>query len=237
MFELEERLWWFQGMRAITASLLEPLVPHKTRRVLDVGCGTGYSMLWLRERFTPAEAYGVDYSLHAAAFWSKRGLDTAALASVDKLPFCASEFDLVTCFDVIYQLNDERASAAISEINRVLAPGGLLFIREPAYQWMRGAHDKAVGTHRRYTRTDLRRLLLAHGFELKRSTYANTVLFWVAAPYRLLSKLKSSKQSDVRPVPDWMNKILGAALDLEARALRRITVPFGLSVVALAVKK
>lgn len=237
MFELEERLWWFGGMRAITASLLEPLLTEKTQHALDVGCGTGYSLLWLRERFKLAEAYGVDSSLHAAAFWPKRGLDTCALASADRLPFCASEFDLVTCFDVIYQLNDERASAAISEIHRVLVPGGVLFIREPAYQWMRGAHDVAVGTHRRYTSTDLRRLLRAHGFELKRSTYANTVLFWAAAPYRLLSRLRSSRQSDVRPVPDWMNKILGAVLEFEARALHRITFPFGLSVVALATKK
>ena len=236
MFELEERLWWFRGMRAITASLLDAPGTRRIQQVLDAGCGTGYSMIWLRERFT-AHVCGVDSSLHAAAFWPKRGLDTAALASVDKLPFSLGEFDLVTCFDVIYQLNDERASAAISEIHRVLAPGGLLFIREPAFQWMRGAHDKAVGTRRRYTRKDLRRLLLAHGFKVKRSTYANTVLFCVAAPYRLLTRLMRSRQSDVKPVPDWINKILGAVLELEARALRRITFPFGMSIVALAVKK
>lgn len=237
MFDLEERLWWYHGMRAITGSLLGPVLAGKeNQRMLDLGCGTGYSCVWFRERFKLETAYGVDVSSHAAEFWHARGLDTVALATADKLPFKENEFDLVTCFDVIYQLNDERASAAISEIHRVLRPGGLLFIREPAYQWMRGAHDVAVGTHRRYTRTDLRRLLRSHGFQIRSSTYANTLLFWMAAPHRLLSKLRGSTESDVKPVPGWLNAILGCALKLEARLLRRMTFPFGLSVIVLAEK-
>ena len=237
MFDLEERLWWYDGMRGITASLLAPaLAEKKNQRLLDLGCGTGYSLVWLRDRFKFAEAHGVDLSPHAAAFWRARGLDTVALATADKLPFGNNWFDLVTCFDVIYQLNDERASAAVSEMHRVLKPGGLLFIREPAYQWMRGGHDVAVGTHRRYTVTDLRRLLRAHGFKPRRSTYANTLLFWAAAPHRLLSKLRGSTESDVKPAPQWLNTLLGAALKLEARMLRRIAFPFGLSVIAIAEK-
>ncbi len=237
MFDLEERLWWYDGMRGITASLLGPALEEKNnQRLLDLGCGTGFSLVWLSERFRFAEGYGVDLSPHAASFWHARELDTVALATADKLPFGDDSFDLVTCFDVIYQLNDERASAAVSEMHRVLKPGGLLFIREPAYQWMRGGHDVAVGTHRRYTVTDLRRLLRARGFKARRSTYANTLLFWAAAPHRLLSKLRGSTESDVKPVPQWLNTLLGAALKLEARMLRRIAFPFGLSVITLAEK-
>ena len=237
MFELEERLWWYDGMRAITESLLGPSLEANTNlRLLDLGCGTGYSMVWLRERFKFKEVYGVDVSTHASVFWQRRGLDTVALASAEKLPFGEGEFDLVTCFDVIYQLNNERASVAVSEMHRVLRPGGLLFIREPAYQWMRGAHDVAVGTHRRYTLTDLRRLLLAHRFELRRATYANTLLFWAAAPHRLFSKWRGSAESDVKPVPRPLNAVLGAALKLEARMLGRIAFPFGLSAITLARK-
>jgi SAM-dependent methyltransferase len=237
MFELEERLWWYEGMRAITASLLGSTLGERNQRLLDIGCGTGYSMVWLRERFRFREVYGIDLSPHASVFWRTRGLDTVALASADGLPFAEGEFDLVTCFDVIYQLNDERASAAISDMHRVLKPGGVLFIREPAYQWMRGAHDVAVGTHRRYTLTDLRRLLLAHGFKVRRDTYANTLLFWAAAPHRLFSKWRGGVESDVKPVPRWLNAALGAALKLEARMLSRSTFPFGLSAIMLAEKK
>ena len=235
MFDLEEHLWWYEGMRAITESMLGPSInQNAVIRSLDIGCGTGYSMKWLEERFKFREVFGVDVSRHASVFWKERGIDTVALASADKLPFNDSEFDVVTCFDVIYQLNDARAAAAVSEMRRVLTPGGLLFIREPAYQWMRGAHDVAVGTHRRYTLTDLRRLLVANGFKIRRATYANTLLFWLAAPHRLLSKWRGSSDSDVKPVPGWINRFLLSFLKVEAQILGRVVLPFGLSVIGVA---
>jgi ubiquinone/menaquinone biosynthesis C-methylase UbiE len=238
MFDLEEHLWWYQGMRAIADSLLgQSLRRGESTRLLDIGCGTGYSLVWLRERFKLREIYGVDLSSHAAAFWRTRNLDSVALASADRLPFGENEFDLVTCFDVIYQLDDEGASAAVSEMHRVLKPGGLLLMREPAYQWMRGGHDVAVGTRRRYTLTELRRLLLARGFEPQRATYANTLLFLAVVPHRLLSRLKGSGESDVKPVPRWLNTLLESVLKLEARLLSRITFPFGLSAISLAEKE
>jgi len=238
MFELEERLWWYQGMRAITTSLLSrSLSSGGTRRLLDVGCGTGYSLIWLRERLSVDEIYGVDLSPRAAEFWRGRGLNTIALASADKLPFGENKFDLVTCFDVIYQLDDQRANTAVSEIHRVLDNRGMLFIREPAYQWMRGGHDVAVGTHRRFTLGKLRRLLKSHGLEPRRSTYANSLLFWAAAPHRLLSRLKGSTESDVKPVAGWLNKTLEAALKLESQMMRRLSFTYGLSAIIIAEKR
>src|SRR6185436_12910322 len=147
MYDLEAQLWWYAGMRAITAAMLDRELQGRTLlRVLDVGCGTGFSLGWLRQRYAVEQAFGVDLSPHAAALWRLRALDSVALASADGLPFIDGQFDLVTCFDVIYQLEPESAERAVSEMRRVLKPGGLLFIREPAYDWMRGAHDIAVGT-------------------------------------------------------------------------------------------
>ena len=238
MYDLEECLWWYVGMRAVTASILDGELDRKrSLRMLDVGCGTGFSLAWLRERFNSQAAFGVDVSPHAAALWRLRDLDTVSIASADSLPFAADEFDLVTCFDVIYQLGREEARTALGEMCRVLKPGGLLFIREPAYDWMRGAHDLAVGTRHRYTRSELRRLLASEGFTAKRATYVNTLLFWAAVPHRLLSRLRGEDQSDVKPVPDLMNALFSSALKLEARLVNRVTFPFGLSVVALAEKK
>jgi SAM-dependent methyltransferase len=238
MFDLEEHLWWYRGMRAITASLLSPHLGTTNRRLLDIGCGTGFSMTWLRKTFDFNQAFGIDLSPLAATFWKTRELDTVALGSADRLPFLREEFDLVTCFDVIYQLNDERASKSVAEMHRVLSPGGFLFIREPAYQWMRGAHDVAVGTRRRYTLVDLRRLLIAHGFKIRRTTYSNTLLFSLAAPHRLLSKWRRSTESDVKPVPKLLNTVFGAALNLEAKLLRdKLSFPFGLSAIIVAQKE
>ena len=107
MFDLEERLWWFRGMRSIVAALLTQDV-SESARLLDVGCGTGYSLMWLRDLYGFSQEFGVDLSSRAAEFWRQRKLDMVAIASADKLPFGEDEFDLVTCFDVIYQLDGYR---------------------------------------------------------------------------------------------------------------------------------
>ena len=238
MFELEDHLWWYRGMRAVTSSILDPYLPEgPDLRVLDVGCGTGYSLKWLREKLGNCAAFGVDISPHASVFWNEHGLDTAAIGSAHQIPLSSNSFDLVTCFDVIYQLPGCNAETAVSEMYRVLKPGGLLFIREPAYDWMRGAHDVAVGTDHRYTLTKLKRLLTAQDFALKRATYANSLLFGAAVPHRLVSKWRGSAESDVKPVAEWLNTALGAALKIEARLIGRVSFPFGLSVTALAEKK
>lgn len=238
MYDLEERLWWYAGMRAITASILDrELKQRGNPRLLDVGCGTGFSLCWLRERYESGQAFGVDLSPHAAELWRLRDLDTVAIASATGLPFGANEFDLVTCFDVIYQLDADGARAAMAEAHRVLKPGGWYFIREPAYDWMRGAHDIAVGTRHRYTRGELKRLLASSGFDVSRATYVNTLLFGAAVPHRLLSRIKGEESSDVKPVPQLLNTVFESALKLESRLVRLFSFPFGLSVVALAKKK
>ena len=237
MYELERTLWWYQGMREITASLLErPFSGKADVRILDVGCGTGFSMKWLRERFRTEEVYGVDLFLQAAQLWHLNEIDTAVVASADWLPFPAERFDLVTVFDVIYQLSKDDAVMAVSEIWRVLKPGGYLYIREPAYEWMRGSHDLVVATKHRYTATRMRQLLLSQGFRLRRTTYANTLLFPAAMPHRFLSRLTGGEESDVKPVHPLMNRAFAAALKLEAGWLSRLSFPFGLSVIALAQK-
>jgi SAM-dependent methyltransferase len=237
MFELEDRLWWYAGMRKITAAILDKhFAATVSFRLLDAGCGTGFSLAWMKERYPDAQVFGIDSSPDAAGFWPRRNLDTIAIAPIERLPFASDQFDLVTCFDVIYQLTNEDARKALSEMHRVLRPGGLLFMREPAYNWMRGAHDLAIGTRHRYTKTGLCAILQEQGFTIRRATYANTLLFGLAVIHRLASRLSGRSESDVKPVRGFLNKTLEGALKLEARMLAHIRFPFGLSVIALGEK-
>jgi len=238
MYDLEQTLWWYWGMRKITRAIIgDNLTRERGIRFLDAGCGTGHSITWLQREFDSEGGFGVDLSKIAASFWRKVGVSTAAVSSISELPYCSGVFDLVTCFDVIYQLDAAGAAAAVCEMARVLKPGGLLYIREPAYDWLRGSHDHAVGTRHRYTLAELKRLVQSSGLTPRRATYANTLLFLPAAAHRLVSRAAGKGDSDVKPVPGWVNSSLGSILGIEAILLRRFRSLFGLSTIVLAGKE
>jgi SAM-dependent methyltransferase len=236
---LEDSHWWYTGMRAITLSLLQASGICASRaplRVLDAGCGTGGMLPYLR-RF--GEVWGVDLSPFALPYAQRRadgrGGMYLAQASVTALPLPGEVFDLVTSFDVIYHLAVADDVAALKEFCRVLRPGGVLFLRVPAYDWLRGAHDRIVHTRHRYTRGELRRKLECAGFVVERLSHANMLLLPVAVVKRILEALAGpTARSDVQPVHPVANAALRACLLLEAWVLRRVDLPAGLSVVAVA---
>jgi hypothetical protein len=76
------------------------------------------------------------------------------------------------------------------------------------------------------------------GLRVVHTTYANTFLFPVAVVRRTLAKVlgKPADESDVRAVPAPLNQALTGVLRVESEILQRTSVPFGLSVIALAKK-
>jgi SAM-dependent methyltransferase len=235
MYEAEETQWWYAGMRAISLSLLATAWPDGApdgRRILDAGCGTGNNLTHLR-RF--GRTLGIDLSDEALRFCRGRGVP-AARGSLLALPFPDGRFDAVTSFDVIYHRWVEDDRAAVREMARVLAPGGLLLLRVPALKMLWGAHDEAVHSRHRYTRGEVRRLLEGEGLEVLRLTYANTLLFPLLAVRRTLDRLLGRHGSDVGFLPPPLEWAFRGLLGLEARLVRRVSLPLGASVFALARK-
>jgi SAM-dependent methyltransferase len=234
MFEAEERQWWYAGQREVARALLEPFSRRSGGwRLLDAGCGTGYNLLALASL---GEPLGVDLSSDAIRFCRERGVRVAR-AGLLALPFAAASFDAVTSFDVIYHAWVEDDGAAVAEMARVLRPGGLLLVRVPALEALRGAHDAEVLTRRRYTRPELERLLRGAGLELVRSTYANSLLLPLLYARRTLDRLLAREGSDVGFLPAPLERLFRAAFGVEAALVRRgLALPLGASVLALARK-
>ena len=101
----------------------------KGKRVLDLACGTGYGSAILAQSGA-AQVVGVDISIEAVASNGKRP-PRLALANSDacKLPFNASTFDVVVSFETIEHLASPEL--LLSEISRVLKPGGLCICSSP----------------------------------------------------------------------------------------------------------
>jgi ubiquinone/menaquinone biosynthesis C-methylase UbiE len=245
LYGLEATFWWFTGMREITAALVDSVMsPSRNRRVLDAGCGTGGNLSWLKRYSANGERVGLDLVTEALSFCRKSGLKPLVQASVTHLPFVDASFDLVTSFDVLVQLPGENADEdSIREMYRVLRPGGKVFVRVAAYEWMRSGHDEALSTQQRYTLQRLRKKLEQSGFQVRRATYANTGLLPLAIFNRLLLKplRLTSAGSDVKPLPPhlrWLDKIFKTILTAEARRLARpgARFPAGLSAICVAEK-
>lgn len=236
MAEVEDRHWWYGGMRAIAASLLDPaFADQRDLSILDAGCGTGGNLLFLQRYGT---AYGIDLAPEALELAQARTPQGLSRASVVDLPFANASFDLVTSFDVLYHRAVADEKVALREAARVLRPGGYLLIRLPAYEFLRSQHDQAVHTARRYTARSAAELLHASGFVVERQSYINTLLFPLPLTLRLLERLRPTPaaQTSALTMPgNVLNEALRWPLAAEAALLANGgAFPFGLSVLCLA---
>lgn len=105
-------------------------------RVLDAGCGSGRNLVYLlREGF---EVFGVDRDPDqilrvrqlAASLRTDLPAENFRAAPIERMPFADSFAELVICSAVLHFAKDEtHFRNMLSELWRVLRPGGTLFAR------------------------------------------------------------------------------------------------------------
>jgi SAM-dependent methyltransferase len=236
-FGVEDRHWWFIGRRRIILSLLAERLPpasaNGTRRILDLGCGTGTMLAHLRKF---GEVEGVDADEQAVEFCRARGELQVRLLDGPELPLPDNAFDLVTALDVLEHIEDD--SRALREIRRVLRPGGLLLATVPAHRWMWGAQDEISHHFRRYSAAEISSRIGKAGLDLERLTYFNSLLFPPIAAVRLVRRAvppRGEPRSDFEMTREGpVNGLLARVFSSEARWLRGRDLPFGVSLLALA---
>jgi|HubBroStandDraft_1064217.scaffolds.fasta_scaffold00539_5 SAM-dependent methyltransferase len=236
MHEVEERMWWYRGCHAnlLTAHRnWAPALPSLP--VLDAGCGTGGFLVKLGAALPGVSVLGLDLAPDAAELAAQKSGAAICVGSIDELPFASGSLGAIFSADVLYH-RDVDEGRALADLYRCLAPGGVLVLNLPAYDWLRSAHDQAVHTARRYTRARLRQRLRDAGFQRIRTSYWNMLLFPVMVLRRKLFTTSAST-SDVMIYPAPIEILFRAALGLETLALRSgLSLPFGGSVLAAAVK-
>lgn len=226
--------FWFHGFRRFVGPLLEQVARgRRSLDILDCGCGTGHNLRMLRAF---GHAWGIDITFSGLAYARARGERLVARASATDLPFASARFDLVTSFDVLYAFDDAMERAALTEMYRVLRPGGQILINVAALKFLTGNHSVLGGEVRRYHRAELRDHLIGTGFEVERITYTNFTLLPIVAGVRFSQRLfghrESTSEMTVPSAP--VNATLSAALAVEAAALRLVDMPLGSSLLALA---
>jgi len=113
------------------------LLPHlrSGMRLLDVGCGPGTITLGLAEAVAPGSVAAVDLQKNlvnrARVLASERSVHNVSfsVANVYNLPFHSRTFDAAFAHAVLMFMGDPIA--ALTEIRRVLRPGGFVGLRDP----------------------------------------------------------------------------------------------------------
>jgi SAM-dependent methyltransferase len=108
-------------------------------RVLDVGCGGGWAVVQIAERFPQTSCVGIDlepYSVELARrLIAERGLEgrcEARLQSVDQLAE-AGAYDVATSFLVVHEIAPAAKPAAFAAVARALRPGGYFLVFDETY--------------------------------------------------------------------------------------------------------
>ncbi len=228
MAEVEDSHWWYRSTRALLQDLLrDRLTPGG--RFLDLGTGTGATGAWLADhgRLLAADVEPLALRLHR----ERHPTSEVVACDARHLPFADTSFDLVLCVTVLCHRSIESPTDVVAEIARVLRPGGVVCLWEPGIPRLRRAHDRVTHTARRFSRSDLAALLTASDLIVERSTGAYSFLVPPAAVKSVLERGETS--SDLDRNGGGLGGVLPAVATAERHLLRRVSLPTGLSVVAV----
>ena len=119
---------YFAAARTDVATLL----PARVESVLEVGCGTGATLRWLKEHSPVGHTTGIEL-FESAAQSARPYVDRLIVGDAERLVaagvLASEEFDLILCLDVLEHMIDPWEF--VSRITRTLKPGGTLIASIP----------------------------------------------------------------------------------------------------------
>jgi len=201
MDKIEHAHFWFVAKRKYLSIVLDKYFPQGGR-MLDVGCGTGAVMEFLKSR---GEIEGVDMSEEALKYCRAKGLNVRQ-GFADKIDYADETFDVVFALDVLEHL--ENDGAAVKEIHRILKTGGLFIATVPAHKFLWSYHDESLHHKRRYAKKEFEDLL-SKQFRVNLISWIHACIFLPTLIMRRMKKKfgKKTGGSDVKEINRLVNGV------------------------------
>lgn len=231
MRQIEDEHWWFVARRKIIGALLNRLQLPGHAEILEVGCGTGGNIAFLKN-FGSVTCVELDKT--AAEMARDRNLAPVLHGKLpDELPEFPRKFDVVTLLDVIEHVKEDGAS--LQTLSSMLNPRGRIVVTVPAFNFLWSQHDDENHHQRRYRRRDLVNLAHQCGLSLDYISYFNFWLFPLVAGVRLFRKIFPYGESwqDMRMPDEVGNRVLQSVFGSERHVVGRMSLPFGVSLLAV----
>jgi SAM-dependent methyltransferase len=120
------------GENLVGIGVIMQLLPEPPARILDLGCGTGWTSALFALRGYDVIGHDIAPDMLALARENKKRYAAASLDFVEgdyeQLPF-ENEFDAAIFYDSLHHCEDEET--ALRMVYRALKPGGILITHEP----------------------------------------------------------------------------------------------------------
>jgi SAM-dependent methyltransferase len=234
--------FWIQSRNRIIFSIICTWANSQSGRMLEIGCGFGNVLKYLSDRLGNLQFCGSELSL-AGLEYARKHLSGIDLIQMDatKMPF-ENAFEIIGAFDVLEHIVADEL--VMSNVFQALKRNGMFIITVPQHQFLWTKHDEIVYHKRRYSRKELVTKLQKAGFQIQFVSSFVTLLF----PLMILSRIfyqnpksfehgRSVLQKQLA-LPLVINGILGLCMRVDEFFLKRkISLPFGGSLIAVAQKK
>jgi SAM-dependent methyltransferase len=210
--------------------LYEEIAPFLGQRVLEVGCGMGNFARHLVDR----QLYiGTDISQESVAYvqeeYQRCDNMRAMVADVTSESFrqmFVNNIDTVFSLNVFEHIEDDFG--ALRNVVSILQPGGTVVLIVPAHQRLYGTIDRAIGHYRRYDKDRMSKLFESAGLKCVTQKYINLLgaLGWFTSARVFKHDVPPSGQLRT------FNRLVPTLKSIE----RRVTVPFGISLLAVGTR-
>lgn len=157
-----EGFWAKERAKAIRQMLYE----FDLKVIWEIGAGNGNASVPLRNagvRVIPIEP------LRSGALQLVKNNFQPFQATLQDLKLPGNSVAAFGAFDVLEHLEDP--DVLLSEIFRVLKPGGAFLCSVPAYEWLYSDFDISIGHFRRYSKKSIERTLESAQFEIMQTSW------------------------------------------------------------------
>lgn len=185
LYDYQVEVLFTGGADAMRRQLLVPLrdcfkkVPIRTARMVDIACGTGRFLGFVKHNYPRLHVTGIDLSApyltearRQLRHWSRAAL---CAAQAEHLPLETGSTDIASCIFLFHELPHAVRRRAAAEIARILKPGGTLLFMDsiqtgdmPGYDPLLDRFPQTMHEpyYADYVRDDLTSLFADAGFEL-----------------------------------------------------------------------
>lgn len=221
--DVKQRHPWELARIQTIQTILRSVPLSSTHRVLDIGCGDGFTSQEILAPYTLQELVGLDIHLTEEHVQELKQTYPQTRYTNNPETLHNQRFELVLFLDVLEHIEHEQTYLQ-ETVEQFLNPQGYVMITVPAFQFLFSQHDVYLKHYRRYSLGQLRKMVQGAGLVPVRQGYLFGSLLPIRLASALVQKVLPPKTNQAQGIGQWkhgtaLTRLIQAALYFDNRWL------------------